>query len=51
VKDLMIALDAHLATLAVERDYAKRDYNVSGMTEAVQRGNKMIRDMSNELAR
>jgi len=46
VKNLMKALDAHLATFVVERDY-----NVAKMTEAVQKGNKMIRDLSNELGR
>jgi hypothetical protein len=51
VKNLMKALDAHLATFVVERDYSKRDYDVAKMTEAVQKGNKMIRDLSNELGR
>lgn len=51
VKKMMAALEAHLATLTVEQDYKKRDYSVSTVTEAVGKGNKMIRELSNELER
>ena len=49
VKSLMNALDAHLNTFTAERDYSKRDYNVSTVTDAVTKGNQIIRELSNEL--
>lgn len=49
VKSMLTALDAHLATFTVERDYSKRDYSVSTITDAVTKGNKMIMELSNEL--
>jgi hypothetical protein len=51
VKTLMATLEEHLATLTVERDYRKRDYQVSTLTEAVNKGNSLIRELSNELGR
>jgi hypothetical protein len=49
VKNLMKALEAHLGTFISERDYAKRDYDVLKMAEAVRKGNQMIRILSDEL--
>ena len=51
VKKIMADLNDHLATLTVERDYNKRDYNTSTITEAVKKGNQLMRDLSNELGR
>ncbi|HEY3371869.1 MAG TPA: glycoside hydrolase domain-containing protein [Prolixibacteraceae bacterium] len=50
-KKIMTALEAHLATFTVERDYSKRDYKTSTITEAVTKGNEMIKEISNELGR
>jgi hypothetical protein len=49
VIDLMKALDTHLATFVVERDYTRRIYSVAKMTEDVHKGNKIINDLSYEL--
>ncbi|HAQ19345.1 MAG TPA: hypothetical protein DCR40_08965 [Prolixibacteraceae bacterium] len=49
VKGLMAALEAHLASLTVERDYSKRDFDAAKLTEDVQKGNKLISELSNEL--
>jgi len=51
VKKLTKDLETHLATLTVERDYSKRDYNIAKIAEAVQKGDKMIIELSNELGR
>jgi hypothetical protein len=51
VKNLMTALDAHLATFTDERDYNKRDYDVAKLTEAVRKGNELLSELSNELER
>jgi hypothetical protein len=51
VKNLMAALEAHLTTFTVERDYGKRDYSVSAVTDAVRKGNQLIGELSNELGR
>jgi len=51
VKNLMKDLDALLATFISERDYSKRDFDTAKMTEAIKQGNKIIRDLSNELGR
>ena len=45
----MAALEAHLASLTVERDYSKRDFDAAKLTEDVQKGNKLISELSNEL--
>lgn len=50
-KNLMKVLDEHLATFTVERDYSKRDYTVSTVTEAVRKGTGLINELSNELGR
>ena len=47
VKNLMAALEAHLATFTVERNYGKRNFDVSTITEAVSKGNKLINELSN----
>lgn len=49
VKSLMAELETHLATFTVERDYSKRDYSVLTVTEAVRKGNQLIRELSTEL--
>lgn len=49
VKKLMNDLEAHLATLTVEHDNSKRDYNVARIKETMQKGNKIIKDLSTEL--
>lgn len=41
-------LEAHLGTFIGERDYNKREFDVAKMTEAVRKGNQMIRDLSDE---
>ena len=51
VKRLMSALNDHLATLIVERDYTKRDYTIPTVTEAVKKGTSLINDLSAELGR
>jgi hypothetical protein len=51
VKSLMQVLDAHLAGFIAERDYNKRNFDTAKMTEALKKGNKIIRDLSNELGR
>jgi len=49
VKDKMKEFDAHLSTFTIERDFAKRDFNVQRMTDAVNKGKKMLAEISNEL--
>jgi hypothetical protein len=50
VKNSIKDLKAHLATFVVERDNNNRPYyNAAKMREAVQKGNIMIRNLSNEL--
>jgi len=51
VKNLMSALNDHLATLTVERDYAKRDYTVPTVTNVVKKGTSLINELSTELGR
>ncbi|HET6558197.1 MAG TPA: glycoside hydrolase domain-containing protein [Prolixibacteraceae bacterium] len=51
VKEIWSALEAHLSTLTAERDYKKRDYSKSVVIEAVDKGNRLIRDLSDELGR
>src|SRR5450759_2377448 len=51
VKNLMSALEAHLATFIGDNDYSKRDYDAVKMTDAIQKGNKLINDLSSELGR
>jgi hypothetical protein len=48
-KSLMQELDKHLRQFAAERDYAKRDYDVSRMIGAVEQGRKIIEHLSLEL--
>ncbi len=50
-KDLMKDLENLLSRLAAERDYAKRDYAVASMTEALAAGEKLIEALSLELSR
>ncbi|MGE5426896.1 MAG: glycoside hydrolase domain-containing protein [Methylococcaceae bacterium] len=49
VKNLLKALDAHLASLANERDYKKRDYSKETVKMAIAKGNQLISDLSEEL--
>lgn len=51
VKGLLNALDNHLASLATERDYKKRDYSKETVKMAVAKGNQLINDLSEELGR
>jgi hypothetical protein len=45
-KALMKKLENHLNQIAAERDYAKRDYDVPGMVEALAQGKKLIEALS-----
>jgi hypothetical protein len=49
VKELVKALDALLASLSNERNYSRRDLQPSAIKEAVFTGNRLIRDLSNEI--
>lgn len=49
VKNLLKALEAHLASLATERDYKKRDYSKETVKMDVAKGNQLISDLSEEL--
>jgi hypothetical protein len=49
VVKLINDLEAHLATLTVERDNSRRDYNVEKIKDAVHKGNDIVRDLSSEL--
>lgn len=49
VKSLMSALEAHLTTFIDDNDYSKRQYDVVKMAEAIQKGKKLINDLSIEL--
>lgn len=51
VKEILSALEAHLGTLIAERDYKKRDYSMAVVTDAVAKGNRLIRDLSDALGR
>lgn len=51
VKSLLKALNAHLASLATERDYKKRDYSKETIKMAIAKGNQLISDLSEELGR
>lgn len=51
VKNLMSALEAHLATFIGDNDYSKRKYDAVTMTDAIQKGSKLINDLSSELGR
>jgi len=44
--NLLKELEAHLARFSSERDYAKRDFEVPKMIEAVSRGQKLLADLS-----
>ena len=47
----MKKLEGHLSGFTGERDHAKRDYNVPQMIEAVEKGKRLIKDLSLELGR
>lgn len=51
VKSLLKALDSHLASMAAERDYKKRDYSKEIVKMAIAKGNRLINDLSDELGR
>jgi hypothetical protein len=51
VKGLLKALDNHLASLATEQDYKKRDYSKENVKMAITKGNQLINDLSEELGR
>jgi hypothetical protein len=51
VKRLMADLEAHLSTFVGDNDYNKREYNTAKMIEAIQKGIKLIEDLSAELGR
>jgi hypothetical protein len=50
-KNLMNELENHLSQFARERDYAKRDFDVPRMVEAVGQGRKIIDALSAELGK
>ena len=50
-KNLLKSLENHLNRFTGERDYAKRDYDVQRMTEAVEQGKRLIEALSLELGR
>ena len=45
------ARNADLNRFGAERDYAKRDYDVAGMTAAVEQGKQLLGALSLELGR
>ncbi len=45
----MMELETYLKTLIIERDYSKRDFNAANLTEALKKGNTLIRELSIEL--
>jgi hypothetical protein len=49
VKALMGALENHLSRYAIERDHAKRDYELPSLIEGVAQGRKLIDALSAEL--
>lgn len=51
IKNSMMELEIHLSTFIGDHDFNKRDYNVTTMTDAVNKGKKMIEDLSNALTR
>jgi len=50
-KELMKNLENHLNRFGAERDYAQRDYDVAGMTAAVEQGKQLLGALSLELGR
>jgi hypothetical protein len=50
VRRQLRALDDHLRTFAQDPDYAKRDYGVARLTEAVHKGMRMLEALSERLA-
>ena len=50
VKNLAAQFDKHLTTFIGDRDYSKREYNASAMSDAVSKGKKMIDELSNMLS-
>lgn len=51
VKNLLNTLDTHLASLATERDFKKRDYSKDTVKMAIAKGNQLLNDLSGELGR
>jgi hypothetical protein len=49
VKNLAAQLEKHLTTFIGDRDYSKRVYDATAMTEAVAKGKKMVDDLSTML--
>jgi hypothetical protein len=49
VKELVRELNFHLDALNAERDYARRDLQAATLKNNVLTGNRLIRDLSNEL--
>ena len=47
----MRALDDHLRTFVGDRDYYKRTYDETKITDAVQKGLRMLEALSDRLAR
>ncbi len=50
-KALLKELNEHLDQFSAERDYAKRDYDVAKMIEAMEKGRNLIDALSSELGR
>jgi hypothetical protein len=50
-RSLMKDLENHLNRFVAERDYARRDYDVTRMTEAVNQGKRLMEALTDELAK
>ncbi len=51
VKRLLNELNAHLKTLIDHPDYSKRDYSLQKITSSVEKGKKILRDLSARLGK
>ena len=50
VKNLLKALEDHLNGFTSERDYSKRNFDSAKLIEDIRKGNKIIKDLSDELS-
>jgi hypothetical protein len=49
IKNMMNALDVHLGTLTAERDYYRRVFDVKKMTEDIEKGRRLIENITDAL--
>jgi hypothetical protein len=49
IKSLINNLNSHLSTFVGDRDYSKRNYNVTEMSLSVEKGRTMIREISDQI--